>query len=78
MGCRTPNIDRVGNEGVAFTDYYAQQSCTAVPEPIDARSTQAAAAYRGSFVVVTAAMAREGTRTIELATYARTALTSGR
>ena len=26
---RTPNIDRVANEGVAFTDYYAQQSCTA-------------------------------------------------
>jgi arylsulfatase len=29
MGYRTPNIDRVGNEGAAFTDYYAQQSCTA-------------------------------------------------
>ena len=29
MGYRTPNIDRVGNEGVAFTDYYGQQSCTA-------------------------------------------------
>jgi len=29
MGYQTPNIDRVGNEGVAFTDYYAQQSCTA-------------------------------------------------
>src|SRR5579862_1705984 len=29
MGYRTPNIDRVGNEGVTFTDYYAQQSCTA-------------------------------------------------
>ncbi len=29
MGYHTPNIDRVGNEGVAFTDYYAQQSCTA-------------------------------------------------
>src|SRR5271170_6361220 len=29
MGYRTPNIDRVGNEGVVFTDYYAQQSCTA-------------------------------------------------
>ena len=29
MGYRTPNIDRVGNEGMAFTDYYAQQSCTA-------------------------------------------------
>jgi arylsulfatase len=29
MGFRTPNIDRVANEGIAFTDYYAQQSCTA-------------------------------------------------
>ncbi len=29
MGYRTPNIDRVGNEGVAFTDFYGQQSCTA-------------------------------------------------
>jgi len=29
MGYRTPNIDRVANEGAAFTDYYAQQSCTA-------------------------------------------------
>jgi arylsulfatase A-like enzyme len=29
MGYHTPNIDRVANEGVAFTDYYAQQSCTA-------------------------------------------------
>jgi arylsulfatase len=29
MGYRTPNIDRVANEGVAFTDFYGQQSCTA-------------------------------------------------
>ncbi|WP_295392815.1 arylsulfatase [uncultured Thiodictyon sp.] len=29
MGYETPNIDRVANEGLAFTDYYAQQSCTA-------------------------------------------------
>ncbi len=29
MGYWTPNIDRVANEGIAFTDYYAQQSCTA-------------------------------------------------
>ncbi len=29
MGYRTPNIDRIGNEGVSFTDYYGQQSCTA-------------------------------------------------
>ena len=29
MGYRTPNIDRVAKEGVSFTDYYGQQSCTA-------------------------------------------------
>ena len=29
MGYKTPNIDRIAKEGVAFTDYYAQQSCTA-------------------------------------------------
>ena len=29
MGYRTPNIDRIANEGVTFTDYYGQQSCTA-------------------------------------------------
>ena len=29
MGYRTPNIDRVANEGMIFTDYYADQSCTA-------------------------------------------------
>ena len=29
MGYRTPNIDRIAQEGVTFTDYYAQQSCTA-------------------------------------------------
>lgn len=29
MGYQTPNIDRIANEGVIFTDYYAEQSCTA-------------------------------------------------
>lgn len=29
MGYRTPNIDRLANEGMMFTDYYAEQSCTA-------------------------------------------------
>jgi arylsulfatase len=29
MGYRTPNIDRIGREGMMFTDYYAEQSCTA-------------------------------------------------
>ena len=29
MGYRTPQIDRIAREGVSFTDYYGQQSCTA-------------------------------------------------
>ena len=29
MGYRTPNIDRLAREGVLFTDWYGQQSCTA-------------------------------------------------
>jgi arylsulfatase len=29
MGYRTPNIDRIADEGVRFTDYYGDQSCTA-------------------------------------------------
>ncbi len=29
MGYQTPNIDRVAREGMIFTDYYAEQSCTA-------------------------------------------------
>jgi arylsulfatase A-like enzyme len=29
MGFRTPNIDRVAREGMIFTDYYGEQSCTA-------------------------------------------------
>ncbi|MEM7294921.1 MAG: arylsulfatase, partial [Pseudomonadota bacterium] len=27
MGYRTPNNDRIANEGLSFTDYYGQQSC---------------------------------------------------
>ena len=29
MGYQTPNIDRIADEGLSFTDYYGQQSCTA-------------------------------------------------
>ena len=29
MGYKTPNIDRLAKEGALFTDFYAQQSCTA-------------------------------------------------
>lgn len=29
MGYKTPNIDRIASEGMLFTDYYGEQSCTA-------------------------------------------------
>ena len=29
MGFQTPNIDRVAHDGMMFTDYYGEQSCTA-------------------------------------------------
>ena len=29
MGYKTPNIDRIANEGALFTDWYGGQSCTA-------------------------------------------------
>ena len=29
MGYQTPNIDRISEEGMTFTDYYGEQSCTA-------------------------------------------------
>jgi len=29
VGYQTPNIDRIADEGMIFTDYYAEQSCTA-------------------------------------------------
>jgi len=29
VGYRTPHIDRIANEGMIFTDYYGEQSCTA-------------------------------------------------
>ena len=29
MGYKTPNIDRIAREGITFTDYYGEQSCTA-------------------------------------------------
>src|SRR5262245_60366253 len=29
MGYKTPNIDSVAKDGMIFTDYYAEQSCTA-------------------------------------------------
>ena len=29
MGYKTPSIDRIAKEGITFTDYYGEQSCTA-------------------------------------------------
>ncbi len=29
VGYKTPNIDRIAKEGMMFTDYYGEQSCTA-------------------------------------------------
>ena len=29
VGYQTPNIDRIAKEGMTFTDYYGEQSCTA-------------------------------------------------
>jgi arylsulfatase len=29
VGYKTPNIDRIAHEGILFTDYYGEQSCTA-------------------------------------------------
>ena len=29
VGYKTPNIDRIAREGMMFTDYYGEQSCTA-------------------------------------------------
>ena len=31
MGYTTPNIDRIGKEGIRFLHYYGEQSCTARP-----------------------------------------------
>jgi hypothetical protein len=34
-GYRTPNINRIGKEGMRFTDYYAENSCTALPQRLN-------------------------------------------
>ena len=49
MGYQTPNIDRIAKEGIAFTDYYGQQSCTA-----------GRAAFMGGSVPVRAGMTKVG------------------
>jgi arylsulfatase A-like enzyme len=42
MGYRTPNIDRIAREGLMFTDYYAEQSCTAGRSSFIAEAHQSA------------------------------------
>ena len=37
MGYRTPNIDRIADEGIRFTDAYGQNSCTASHTVADPR-----------------------------------------
>ena len=56
MGYKTPNIDRIGQEGIMFTDYYAEQSCTA------GRSTfiTGQSAYRTGLTKVGLPGAKEG------------------
>jgi len=44
MATRTPNLDKLANEGMRFTDYYAEASCTAgarTSSPANSRSAQA-------------------------------------
>jgi len=38
MGFKTPNIDRIAKEGMMFTDYYREQSCTAGLQPLDVKN----------------------------------------
>ena len=44
MAGRTPNLDKIAKEGMLFTDYYAEASCTAVAptsSPASCRSAPA-------------------------------------
>ena len=43
MGYRTPNIDSIAKQGMIFTDYYAEASCTA-GRAASVRSTRTASA----------------------------------
>ena len=36
VGYQTPNIDRLAKEGMMFTDYYSEQSCTCLLYTSDA------------------------------------------
>ena len=55
MGYKTPNIDRLAKEGMMFTDYYAEQSCTA-----------GRASYGSSFLYANAALCKRPTLPLRL------------
>jgi len=44
MGYETPNIDRIGKEGIRFLQYYGEQSCTAGVRRFSPGSTSSAPA----------------------------------
>ena len=61
MGYRTPNIDRIANEGAIFTDYYGQQSCTGRSRRVRHRPESAAnRAPEGRIAGSKAGMIRRG------------------
>ena len=41
MGFKTPNIDRIAKEGMMFTNYYREQSCTAGLHPLHVKNLTA-------------------------------------
>src|SRR5262245_34201102 len=54
MAARTPNLDRLAAEGMLFTDYYAEASCTAGRAnfitgeiPLDRKSTRLNSSHLG-------------------------------
>ena len=47
MGYRTPNIDRIANEGAIFTDYYGQQSYRLVAPRLSPARARCAPACEG-------------------------------
>ncbi len=44
MAARTPNLDKIAKEGMLFTDYYAEASCTAGARPSSPACCRSAAA----------------------------------
>jgi len=61
MGYRTPNIDRLAREGMVFTDYYAEQSCTAGRSSFITGQVSCALAYPRSESPQQRRVCRQGT-----------------